>query len=483
MKRRPKRERRVKCRRCEALEKRCAQLEEVNRRLARENRELKKRIEALEERLGLNSQNSSKSPSSDPPNAPPRPKKKSSSPRKRGGQPGHKGSRRELLPTSEVDEVVHHLPTHCERCRAVLPQETGLSDRPPARHQMTELREAPCTVTEHQSHATCCDKCGHVTRAELPPECRSAFGPRLVALVAMLTGVLKTSRRATQEFIEDALNTPISLGAVSSLESEVSASLEEAHEGAREAVSSAPRKNVDETGWKQHGAKRWLWAAATTAIAFYVIHRRRGKEGFLALLKEIRGIFTSDRWHVYAIVDKKRRQICWAHLKRDFLRMAQKRGKAGKLGKEAGTLTGLVFVLWKDFKAGEIDRQALGVCLRPLKTDLRELLEQGVALRQKGVSKFCQNLLDLEPALWNFTRFEGVEPTNNHAERVIRPAVLWRKRSFGSGSDRGCRYVERMLTAAESCRLQSRRIYTFLLESITAHRVGGSPPSLVRSGT
>jgi transposase len=281
--------------------------------------------------------------------------------------------------------------------------------------------------------------------------------------------------------LQDALHIPISLGSISAIESEASDSLAESHAEAGEALCAAASKNVDETGWKQQGAKRWLWAAATTTIAFYVIHRRRGTDGFRALFKKIRGFFTTDRWHVYASVSTKRRQICWAHLKRDFLRMEQKKGKAGPIGKEAGIITSHVFFLWKDFKAGAIDRQALKACLRSLKTELRELLEQGVTLDQKGVSKFCQNLLDLEPALWNFASYEGIEPNNNHAERVIRPAVLWRKRSFGADSDRGCRYVERILTAAQSCRLQNRRIYDFLLESITAHRTGSLLPSLVRS--
>jgi transposase len=293
--------------------------------------------------------------------------------------------------------------------------------------------------------------------------------------------VLKASRRGAQEFIEDVIGVPISLGSVSNLEEEVTEALSGAYEEAKEAVREAPRKNVDETGWKRAGKTCWLWAAATTLVALYVIHRRRGKDGFRALLGKVRGVLTTDRWHVYATVKNCYRQICWAHLKRDFTPLAARAGEAGRLGEQALLITAEVFWLWKDFKAGVIDRQALKACLRPLKAELRDVLERGVALQMKKVSIFCANLLALDPALWNFARYEDLEPTNNHAERILRAAVLWRKTSFGADSERGCRYVERMLTAAQSCRLAKRRIHEFLLRSVEAFRCGAVAPSLVRA--
>lgn len=464
MKKRAKRRPKGRCPRCAELEKVIRQLE--------------KRVRELEERLGLNSQNSSIPPSKDPLDAPPRPAKNPSG-RRRGGQPGHKGTKRELLALEDVDEVIEYTPQYCEHCRSKLPAKPSESDPPALRHQVFELQEKPYTVTEHQALARTCRCCGKVTRAEIPQESISAFGPRLVALIATLTGVVKASRRGTQEFVVDVLGIPIALGSVSHLEAEVSGSLAQAHAEVGEAVREAPRKNVDETGWKLAGKKQWLWTAATTLLAFFVIHKSRGKEGFFALIGKIRGIFTTDRWHVYASVKTRYRQVCWAHLKRDFKRLAQRRGKAGKLGEEALTITAHVFLLWKDFKAHIIDRQALNQCLRPLKAELRTVLQSGVALNTQGVSIFCENLLELEAALWSFAKHEGVEPTNNHAERVIRPAVLWRKRSFGSASERGNRYVERMLTASATCRLQNRRIYDFLVRSLVAHRTGTVAPTLV----
>lgn len=459
--------------RCE----RCAELEGIILRLERANARLERRVKALEERLRLNSKNSSLPPSRDPLDAPPGPSKPPTG-RRRGGQPGHKGAQRELLPVEECDKIVRHDPSTCECCQRILPETSTPADPPPIRHQVWELQDKPYTVTEHQIHGKACE-CGAVTWAELPSESSSAFGPRLVAFIAAMTGVIKASRRSTQEFLEQVLGIPISLGSTSELEREVSDALAEAHEEVGEAVREASRKNVDETSWKKAGKKQWLWVAATTTLAFFVIHERRGRDGFAALLGKVKGMITTDRWHVYATVKNRFRQICWAHLKRDFKRLAERSGEAGKLGEEALELVGHVFLLWHDFKGGSITRETLKHAMRPLKRDLHRILERGVALRLPKVSTFCQNLLDLEPALWNFAKHEDIEPTNNHAERVIRAGVLWRKNSFGCDSERGCRYVERMLTAGQSCRLQKRSIYTFLVEALSAHRTGRVPPSLL----
>ncbi len=473
MKRGGAKKRRRVCPRCTELERTVA---EQQRTIVR----LEKRVHELEERQSLHSQNSSIPPSRDPPQAPPR-KGKEPTGRRRGGQPGHPGAQRELVALAAVDKVVEHIPERCEHCRAPLPRKTGPSDPPPLRHQVWELAERLTTVTEHQVHARTCPACRELSRAELPPECQTAFGPHLVALVASLTGVLKASRRGAQEFVQDVLGVPISLGALSALEAEVSDALSECYLAAGQSVRQAARKNVDETGWKEGRQRLWLWVAATTAVAFYVIHRRRGQEGFRALLHTIRGVLTTDRWQVYAVVKNCYRQICWSHLKRDFTRLSERDGEAGELGKEALEITAQVFWLWKDFKDGIIERQTLKACLRPLKAELRHVLQRGFDLDLEKVSVFCAHLLELWPALWNFARYENLEPTNNHAERVLRGAVLWRKNSFGCNSQRGCRYVERMLTATQSCRLQKRRIHEFLRASISAMRTGSVAPSLLRA--
>lgn len=463
----------------------CPGCKELKKELAKVRRELKEALQVIEElkgRLGMTSRNSSRPPSSDPPDAPPRPEKAPTG-RKRGGQPGHQGKRRDLLPTQEVDEVVEHKPSSCDNCGAELPEDAGPDDPPPTRHQVVDLPEKPYRVTEHQAHTRTCEICGEATCAEIPRELAgSSFGPALAAVVTMLTGVLNVSRRGAEEFVRDALGVPIALGSISNVEAEMSEALVDAHEQAREKVRHAPAKNVDETGWKRAGKKCWLWVAATVEVAFFVIHQRRGKQGLVALLGEkLKGIFTTDRWGAYGEIKSRCRQLCWSHLLRDFQKVIDRGGKGAKIGEKGLEIANQVFWLWKDFRAKLISRQTLQKCLRPLKKELRDVLSEGARLRVAKVPVFCENLLALEPALWTFARQEGVEPTNNHAERVLRRGVLWRKRAFGANSERGCRFVERILTAVQSRRLQKRPVLKFLIETLKAHRAGTPKPSLVSS--
>ena len=273
---------------------------------------------------------------------------------------------------------------------------------------------------------------------------------------------------------------PISLGTVSNLEAETGEALASPYQEAAEAVQAAPVKNLDETGWKQCGKRRWLWTAATAVVAFFSIHQLRGEEGLLKLLGgKLLGIFTSDRWSAYRVRATRFRQICWAHLMRDFQKLIDRGGREAKIGQKAKEIASWIFPVWKDFKTGGINRETLQGCLRSVRRDFKQVMEGGARLRGTKAAIFCQNLLDLEPALWTFAREEGVEPTNNHAERVLRRGVLWRKNCFGCASDRGARFVERMLTVAQSLRLQRRSVLEFLVKSVAAHRCGQQAPSIL----
>jgi transposase len=287
--------------------------------------ELEARVTKLEERLNQNSTNSHRPPSSDAPGAPAKPPKEPTG-RKRGGQPGHEGTTREILPIEAIDEVVIHRPEICATCHASLPELRAENDPLPTRHQVWELREKPCMVTEHQAHGRTCLKCGHVTHAEIPAETSSSsFGPKLAATGAFLTGACGISRRQVEEVFEDVLGVPISVGSVSNLEQETSTSLAEVHQEAGLHVREAATKNLDETGWKKKGKKCWFWACATALVAFFVIHPSRGKEGFKALMgRVLKGIFSSDRWHTYAARVPRARQVCWSHLQRDFQKLVER---------------------------------------------------------------------------------------------------------------------------------------------------------------
>lgn len=461
---------------CEGCRERDARIAKLEAEVA----ELRTLVRELQARLNQNASNSSLPPSANPPQAPP-PVRKEPTGRKPGGQPGHTAHLRVRLPPERLTEpTVHYRPELCEACQDDLPLAPGPGDPAPRWHQVVELPEVPVQVTEYQAHARTCPNCGHVTWAKIPDAIRAhGCGPRLTATMSFLSGVLHAGKRGIEEFVETVLRVPIALGTVSNLEQEMSAALAAAHAEARRAVQEAAAKNVDETGWKRAGAKRWLWGAATALVACFVIAPTRGALGLAALLgNKIKGIISSDRWSVYGQLKLGLRQLCWAHLKRDFQKLVD-RGGAGKHYGELGvTAVQILFHEWHLFRGGG-SRAALQRELQPLRETARSWLEEGARCRDDKAAALCGNLLDVEPALWTFLYKKGVEPTNNHIERLLRPGVLWRKNAFGCHSEAGCRFVERILTVVQTLRLQKRPTLEFLYESLSAHRAGRPAPRLL----
>jgi transposase len=457
----------------------CAGCRELLKRLA----ELEARLRELEAQLGRNASNSSIPPSANPPQAPP-PVVKKPTGRKPGGQPGHPPHLRVRLPAERLTEpIVHYLPHICAACQHPLPAEAGPNDPEPRWHQTVELPAIPVHITEYQAHARTCS-CGAVTWAPIPPEIRAhVCGPRLTATFSFLSGVLHASKRGIEEFVETVCGVPIALGTISNLEAEMSAALADAHAEAQAAVQEADSKHVDETGWKQAGQKRWLWGAATQAVACFIIAPTRGAAGLAALLgQKIKGILCSDRWSVYGQLKLGRRQLCWAHLKRDFQKLVDRGGESKDIGEMGLGAVEVVFPLWHSFRGGGLSRSQLQREIGLIRHTLREWLQRGCACADAKTAAFCENVLALEPALWTFVRQEGVEPTNNHMERLLRPGVLWRKNAFGCHSEAGCRYVERVLTVVQTLRLQKRPVLDFLYRSLVAHRHGHQSPQLLRAG-
>lgn len=443
--------------------------------------ELERRLAALEARLGTNSSNSSLPPSANPLGAKLSAQKKKKSKRRRGGQPGHPPHLKQLLPPERVDRVHPFVPEQCTDCRAPLPQEAGPEDPEPTRFQVVELPPIVAEVTEYQGHFRTCADCGNVTHAAIPQEISAhSVGPRLAATLTHFSGCHGISKRAIEEISERVFQAPIALGTVANLEKEVGAALQAPHQEALDAVRAGTVKHADETSWKIAGKLCWLWAAAITNVVAFVIHAKRGAAGLAALLGEtIGGILCSDRWGVYDQVPPKRRQICWAHLKRDFQKIIDRGGGSAPLGREGQRLIKKVFAAWHAFQDGQLTRAQLETTLDPAVFRMNRILVEGWLGNDPTVSTFCNNLLKLEPALWLFVTTEGVEPTNNFMERLLRRGVLWRKRSFGSNSDSGCRFVERILTVAQTCRLQAKNPIDFIHQAILAHRAGQPAPSLL----
>ena len=279
--------------------------------------------------------------------------------------------------------IVPYVPTICTHCQAPLPAEPGPDDPEPTWHQVAELPELAAVITEHQGHARTCPCCGHLNRGQIPPEIRAhVIGPRLAAVMSYFSGRHHIGRRAVEEIVETVFEVPTSLGSICTLEAETSAALGQSVSRGTGGVREAPVKNTDESGWSEKGQKRWLWTAATATVAFFVIHLRRSFEGLQALLGEtITGIVCSDRWSAYSKLPLELRQICWAHLKRDFQKLIDRGGPADAIGRVGLEVVECLFADWWAFRRGELDRPGLQARVDPIARELQGVLEQGRAAR------------------------------------------------------------------------------------------------------
>ena len=439
---------------------------------------LMRQVAELTERLGRNSGNSNLPPSSDSPGERAnRNKSKSGKGKRRGGQPGHRGSRRELLASEHVDDFVDFFPERCDHCSHALPQ---TPDAHAKRYQFTELPAFEPHTTEYRRHKVQCLCCGKTTRAAYDAQkipC-SPFGPRLMSAVALLTGVYHLSRRRAVELLSDLVGVRISLGAVSRVEERVSEAVAPAVEEAHERVIHAAVKHTDGTTWLQAGVMLSLWTIATACATVFKIVSNGRAQTLLPLYGELRGILVSDRATALKFWAMERRQICWAHLLRKFISFEEQADEVGDFGRELLQYTGLLFEYWTDFREGRLSRHELRTWMAPVRAQFEALLQRVVDAEVDEVSGSCADILAHRAALWNFVEHEGVEPTNNHAERELRAFVLWRKRSFGTQSERGNRFAERLMTIAHTARKQGKNVLELLTACCVARLDGGTCPSL-----
>jgi transposase len=437
---------------------------------------LTKHVAELLEKLGRNSRNSHQPPSGDPPGTHAGKGKKSG--RKRGGQPGHGGVTRKLLSPEEVDEVINLFPKQCESCWTALPE---VLDPSAKRYQQTELLPPVKRHTkEWRRHEVCCPKCGFRTRArydetQIPA---SPFGPRLMATTAALTGDYHLSRRKTARLLLELLGVRMSPGAVITVEARVSEAIVPAVEQAWEQAKQAPVKHTDGTSWVQAGKTLSVWTIATTMVTVFKILADHTKATLEPLYGPRLGILVSDRAKELNFWAMVRRQICWAHLLRRYVAFSERDGTAGAIGRELLDATGVLFEYWYEFKAGKLDRATLAARIAPLRQQVEATLERAVAADIAGLSGSCADILEHRAALWTFVEEEGVEPTNNHAERELRDFVLWRKRSYGTQSERGNRFAERIMTVTHTARKLKINVFEFLTACCRAFVNGTKPPLL-----
>jgi transposase len=438
--------------------------------------QLKVTVEELAQRLGRNSRNSSQPPSADPPQTPPRPRHEPSG-RRAGGQPGHAGQARTLLPVEAVDVVIPVKPVPCLHCQHPLQG----ADPQPQRHQVTEIPRVTPVVTEYQLHRLVCAACGEVTRAEVPVGVpRGGFGPRVQAITALCTGAYHLSKRTTQTVLEDLFGIAMGLGTVANLEQAAVQALVEPVAAARAFVHAQPVAYLDETGWRQGRRRAWLWTAVTACVTVFVVRLSRGAIVAQELLGErFWGWLVTDRWSAYRWYPAWRRQVCWAHLVRDIEAMIERGGRSREIGEELRAQAQQMFHWWHRVRDGTLAHASVATYMRPIRQEVERLLEAGQTCGVPKTAGVCRAILTVRQALWTFVRHEGVEATNNAAERAIRPGVLWRKGSFGTHSPEGSRFVETMMTVMATLTPQQRHVLDYLTAACEATLRGEPAPSLI----
>lgn len=447
--------------------------------------------ERLREQTRASSRNSSQPPSSDAPGKPPRPPRPSSG-KKRGAQPGHQGHQRKLYPVDQCRRVSEHRPAQCGACGTAL---SG-SDPHPVRHQVVELPEVKPLVDEYRLHQLCCLCCGQLTRASLPAGVsQSGYGPRLAANVGLLSGAYRQSERQTQQALLDFFQVEVALGTINNLRQEVSEAVAAPVRKATEFAQAQEVANADETGWAQGNSdganpgrrKAWLWVMVTSLVTVFQIHLSRGQAAAKELLGDFRGYLITDRWTGYGWWPLERRQLCWAHLIREFQKIAERGGQSKPIGEGLLEQARRLFELWHRVRDGTLTREGFAAAVVEIRAQVQQWLAAGAAYEvvrgEKSVraktARTCRELLKVESALWLFVRVAGVEPTNNAAERALRPAVIWRRTSLGTQSELGSQFVARMLTVTQTLRSQQRPVLEYLTAACEAARQSLPAPSLL----
>jgi transposase len=456
------------------LECRVRELESLLAKALAENAELRAR-------LGQNSTNSSQPPSSDAPDVE-RATAKAPSGRKPGGQPGHPKHERTLAPPERVDERVVIRPEECGNCGRALRGD----DPAPERRQVIELPEVRAHVTEYEVHRLVCEHCQHATQGELPPQAPPrGFGARFVSVVGLLTGKFHLSKRLTQQLVADIFGVNVSLGSIANMEQEASEALRQPVEQVHQHVQQQNAAHADETGWYEGVARgrkhrAWLWVAVTTSATVFKITASRGADAARELLGAgFRGLLVTDRWSGYNWVDVRRRQLCWAHLLRDFQGFVDRGGVGKPIGASLLEQADLMFQWWHRVRDGTMSRGTFRRKMIPVKRKIVGLLRDADLCAEPKTAGMAAEILKLEKALFTFVRVEGIEPTNNVSERQIRPAVIWRKLSFGTHSRGGSEFVERILTAVATLKQQNRDPLQFLVDLYQSYILGRPLPSLL----
>jgi transposase len=424
----------------------------------------------------LTPQNSSVPPSTQHPHSRPTPKPKTNSKKKRGGQKGHRRVVRPLVPVERCTEVIPLLPDNCRRCG----EELAGKDSEPIRHQVWELPVIEPSIVEYQQHRLPCRRCGTITCAALPSGVPTGqFGAKLLAFTGLLMGHFRQSKRRAALFLTDLLNMPCCPASTVNMQNRVSEALEQPYEELKSRLANEDQLFMDESPTKQVNQKAWLWTAVASTYAVFAIFASRAATALPKLLgDQFKGIINCDRAKMYW--QAKRLQWCWAHLKRDFQSLIDHHDhQVKRLGYDLKRPVEIMFIHWHKYKSDSISWKSFQSEMKPIRQEVDSLLLRGVFSGNTRLVGMCNELHKHREWLWTFTEVQGIEPTNNTAERALRPAVIYRKLSFGTQSEKGSRFIERMLSVSETCRLQKRSPYQWLVAAVEAHLFNRPAPPLV----
>lgn len=441
------------------------------------------KICALKEKVGTNSSNSSLPPSKDPPGATSQETKPTG--RKQGAQKGHPGAGRSLFPPERIDHVIPIFPTSCPISHKQFSADelAHFSFKP---MQQVDLPDEAIhlMVTEVRLYGGPCPcGCGKILSAAMPSSMgNTVVGAKLKAMMALWASRFRLSKRLIQELLVDLFgpDAKFSIGCISEAEAEIADSLKEPYEKAREEIKKEPAVNVDETSWFLKHDLQWLWVAVSNALAVFYIDPERSRAAFERFIGGFEGFIMSDRFSVYSKLSPEERQLCWAHLIRDFRKLVDRHGGAEGIGEWALREIEGMFELWHLYLEQKIDQTKLQQGFIAIRARFARLLKLGKETTDPKAIRFCKNLTKVWPALWNFIKRPDIlQPTNNRAEQAVRSPVIARMLSLGSQSERGLRFVERMLTVVTTLRKQGRMILEFLNQALISYRMGGIPPSLL----
>ena len=424
-------------------------------------------IEKLKARLNRNSSNSSKPPSTD--------QKGNTTDENKSPRNSREGKSRPSFPPEKIDKQVQCTQENCPHCGS---SQIHLNGQPSEILQQAELPEIKATITEYFLQKYVCNGCGKNSTAPLPlgiPD--SAFGPKLMGLLATLTGALHVAKREAIQLIKDLYDIDMGVGSVPNVEERVSAALNPVYDRINKFILQHKFcTHFDETGWRDKGKRHFVWLATCQHAAVYRIDRNRSAAAFQRLIG-------GETWDAPAVTDRyavynsfKIHQFCLAHLIREFKGYGERDGPDKSIGMALENELRLSCKIHAEYRDGKMSLIERNRRLGARKRKVEYWLSDGLANGSDALSKLCGTLLEDFEKLWTFTKILGMEPTNNMAERDLRKLVIWRKKSYGTRSERGKKFVERITTISQTIRKHKGNVLHFVQQSVQNFYLRILPP-------